>query len=165
MGLLREVIYTAILTVPQSLAQIYVHIVYSTKNRFPWLRRDTLREDLFGYLVGGCLNLKCPSQRIGGYHDHIHILCSLGRTMSVADLVRELKKSSSEWLKEQDESLKDFYWQAGYGAFSVSPSHVPALIEYIKNQPEHHAQESFQDEFRRICAKYGVEIDERYVWD
>jgi putative transposase len=61
--------------------------------------------------------------------------------------------------------LKDFYWQAGYGAFSVSPAHVPALIEYIKNQPEHHRQESFQDEFRRICAKYGVEIDERYVWD
>ena len=150
---------------PQSLAQIHVHIVFSTKNRIPWLRRDALREELFAYLVGGCVNLQCPSQRIGGYHDHIHILCSLARTTCVADLVRELKKSSSEWLKSRRNDLRDFHWQAGYGAFSVSPSHVAALIEYIKTQPEHHRQEGFQDEFRRLCAKYGLDIDERYVWD
>lgn len=150
---------------PQSLAQIHVHLVFSTKNRLPWLRQDAVREELFAYLVGGCANLQCPSQRIGGYHDHIQILCSLGRTICVADLVRELKKRSSEWLKQRGSDLRDFHWQGGYGAFSVSPAHVAALIEYIKNQPEHHRQESFQDEFRRLCAKYGLVIDERYVWD
>jgi hypothetical protein len=83
----------------------------------------------------------------------------------VSELVREVKRSSSDWLKDQATSLRNFYWQAGYGAFSVSPSHVQTIEDYIANQLEHHRQESFQDEFRRLCLKYEVKIDERYVWD
>lgn len=85
--------------------------------------------------------------------------------MDVAELLRELKRDSSKWIKEQSHKLSTFHWQAGYRAFSVSPSHVPALKRYIAEQETHYRRESFQDEFRRLCRKYGVEIDERYVWD
>lgn len=150
---------------PQSLAEIYLHVVFSTKNRVPYLRDPTIREDLFGYLKGTCDGLHCPSIRTGGWEDHIHILCRFGRTISVADFLKEVKVASSSWLKLQDKRLGDFHWQAGYGAFSLSPSHIGGAIEYIKNQDEHHRTVSFQEEFRRLCSKYGVEIDERYVWD
>jgi putative transposase len=97
--------------------------------------------------------------------DHVHILCRLSKTLDVATLIRELKRDSSKWIKDENRRIADFYWQQGYGAFSVSPSHVPVLIDYIANQEEHHRYETFQDEFRRLCKKYGVAIDERYVWD
>ena len=106
-----------------------------------------------------------PSIIVGGVEDHVHILCTLGREESVSVLVRELKRESSKAMKEKSPELRAFYWQAGYGAFSVSPSHVPALKEYIANQEERHRKETFQDEFRRLLAKYGVQYDERYVWD
>ena len=89
----------------------------------------------------------------------------MSKVLSIANLIKELKRDSSKWAKEQDAALGRFYWQSGYGAFSVSPSHVETLIGYIENQEDHHKQESFQDEFRRLCQKYGVKIDERYVWD
>jgi len=89
----------------------------------------------------------------------------MSKVLSIANLFKELKRDSSKWVKQQDGKLDSFYWQSGYGVFSVSPSHVDPLIQYIDNQEEHHKRESFQDEFRRICRKYGVEIDERYVWD
>lgn len=97
--------------------------------------------------------------------DHVHILCRLSRKMSIADLVAELKRESSKWIKVRDPRQAKFHWQDGYGAFSISPSHVEALREYIRNQQEHHRQENFQDEFRRLLGKYGVEYDGRYVWD
>jgi putative transposase len=150
---------------PQSLVQIYVHIVFSTKDRAPFLRDTAFRERVHAYLVGICKNQDCPSLRIGGVEDHVHILCRLSKTLDVSALVRELKRDSSKWIKDENPRLPDFYWQNGYGAFSVSPSHVEALIEYIDNQVEHHRHESFQDEYRRLCKKYGLEIDERYVWD
>ena len=150
---------------PQSLAQVYRHLVFSTKNREPFLRDRTLRDRLHGYLVGTCANLDCPSLRIGGVEDHVHILCRFGRTITIADLHRELKRESSKWMKEQSTALSDFHWQSGYGAFSISPSHVDRLIQYIENQEAHHKTETFQDEFRRLCRIDGVEIDERYVWD
>jgi REP element-mobilizing transposase RayT len=103
--------------------------------------------------------------RVGGAEDHVHILCRLSKTLDIATLIRELKRESSKWIKEENPLLADFYRQNGYGAFSVSPSHVEALIAYIINQEEHHRRETFQDEFRRLCKKYGVAIDERYVWD
>lgn len=149
----------------QSLVQIYVHLVYSTKERRPFLTDKTIRERLHAYLTGTCNNLKCPAIIVGGIEDHVHILCRLGKTVDVADLLRELKRESSKWIKEQDRDLSQFQWQAGYGAFSVSPSHVPPLTTYIAEQERHHQRESFQDEFRRLCRKYGVAIDERYVWD
>lgn len=148
----------------QSLVQIYIHIVYSTKNRQPLLKDPTHRERLHAYLAGVCKNQSSPAIIVGGAEDHVHLLCRLGKTVDIAKLIRELKKESSEWAKSEL-SIPNFYWQTGYGAFSISPSHVEALKEYIANQEEHHRKESFQDEFRRLCKKYGVEIDERYVWN
>ena len=150
---------------PQSLVEIYVHIVFSTKNRAPFLRDPILRENMHAYLAGICNNLKSPAKKVGGVEDHVHILCRLSKVQDVASLIRDLKRDSSKWVKGEQSQLQDFHWQAGYGAFSISPSHVPALVEYIQNQERHHKRESFQDEFRRLCRKYGVEIDERYVWD
>lgn len=149
----------------QSLVQIHVHLVFSTKHRTPWLTERDFRDRTHGYLVGICENQGSPSLKVGGVEDHVHILCRLSKTLDVSTLIRELKRDSSKWVKDQNPKLADFHWQQGYGAFSVSPSHVEALIEYIANQDEHHRRESFQDEFRRLCKKYGVEIDERYVWD
>ena len=150
---------------PQSLVQIYLHIVFSTKQRRPFLSNKQLRDRTYAYLAGACNNLKCPAAIVGGIEDHVHILCRFGKTIEVAELIRELKRDSSKWIKEQNQQLFDFHWQSGYGAFSVSPSHVDALKEYIVNQEAHHRKESFQEEFRRLCRKYGVAIDERYVWD
>jgi REP element-mobilizing transposase RayT len=150
---------------PQSLVEIYVHIVFSTKGRKPFLQERSFRDRTHGYLTGICDGQDSPSLAIGGVEDHVHILCRLGKTQDVSKLIRELKRESSKWVKIENPSLQDFYWQSGYGAFSVSPSHVPALKKYIAEQEEHHRTESFQDEFRRLCEKYGVAIDERYVWD
>jgi REP element-mobilizing transposase RayT len=149
----------------QSLAQIYLHIVFSTKERRPFLQDKAIRDELHKYLGGTCNNLDCPVLRVGGVADHVHILCRLGRSIAVAELLKELKRDSSQWVKTKSPALSDFYWQNGYGAFSVSPGHVEALREYIANQEEHHRAETFQDEFRRLLTKYGLQWDERYVWD
>jgi REP element-mobilizing transposase RayT len=97
--------------------------------------------------------------------DHVHILCRLSKNLAAATLVRELKRESSKWVKAEVPALSAFAWQNGYGAFSVSPGHVPVLKDYIARQEEHHRRRSFQDEFRRLLQKYGIEYDERYVWD
>ncbi|MGH7596821.1 MAG: IS200/IS605 family transposase [bacterium] len=150
---------------PQSLVQVYLHIVFSTKQRRPYLGDRTLREKLFGYMAGICKNLDCPALKIGGVEDHVHLLTRHAKTRAISDFLRELKRSSSTWIKTQRNELSSFHWQEGYGAFSISPSHVENVEKYIVNQEIHHRKESFQDEFRRLCKKYGVEIDERYVWD
>jgi putative transposase len=150
---------------PQSLVQIYVHLVSSTKNRQPFLRDKVFRERVHAYLVGICDNLGCPSIKTGGVEDHVHLLCRFGKSIQIQDWLRDLKRDSSKWIKAEQPSLAEFHWQLGYGAFSLSPAHVDALTRYIENQEEHHRRESFQDEFRRLCRKYGVPIDERYVWD
>src|SRR5438876_3153897 len=120
----------------QSLVQIYLHIVFSTKNRAPFLQDKSFRDRTHAYLAGICKNLDCPALIIGGVEDHVHILCRFGKTIDVATLVRELKRDSSKWIKGSKAGLGDFHWQAGYGAFSVSPSHVEVLKEYIANQEE-----------------------------
>ena len=150
---------------PQSLAQIYLHIVFSTKDRRPFLQNDSIRDEMHNYLGGICNNIKCPTLRVGGVSDHVHLLCRLSRTITVADLVQELKRESSKWVKTKSNLLGDFHWQNGYGAFSISPGHVEEVRSYIANQEEHHRTVTFQDEFRRLLTKYGVEWDERYVWD
>jgi putative transposase len=150
---------------PQSLVQIYVHIVFSTKDRAPFLRDLAFRERTHAYLAGICKNHDSPALKIGGVEDHVHVLNRVSKTLDVATLMRELKRDSSKWIKEENPKLADFHWQNGYGAFSISPSHVDALMEYIDNQIEHHRRESFQDEFRRLCKKYAVEIDEQNAWD
>jgi REP element-mobilizing transposase RayT len=149
----------------QSLAQIYLHVVFSTKNRTPWLRDKSVCAALHAYLAGICKNQECPALIVGGIEDHVHLLYRHSKNRAVADFLRELKRDSSKWVKTESPPLVDFHWQLGYGAFSVSPSHLEALKLYIANQEEHHRKETFQDEFRRLCQKYGVEIDERYVWD
>lgn len=150
---------------PQSLAQIYVHIVFSTKHRQPFLNEKGFRARTHRYLAGICKNQNCPTLAVGGVDDHVHILCRFGKLSGIADLVREIKRDSSKWIKLEHPPLANSHWQSGYGAFSVSPSHIERLHHYIDNQEDHHRRESFQDEFRRICQKYGVEIEERYVWD
>jgi REP element-mobilizing transposase RayT len=150
---------------PQSLVQIYVHIVFSTKSREPFFNDRAFRERAHAYLHGICENQGSPSLKIGGVADHVHILCRLSKTIDVSTLIRESKRDSSKWIKDENPRLADFYRQQGYGAFSVSPSHVEGLIEYIAKQEEHHRRETFHDEFRKLCKKYGVAIDERYVWD
>jgi putative transposase len=151
--------------VPQSLSQIYLHIVYSTKDRRPFLRDPLIRNETHDFLGGTCNDLGCPVLRVGGVADHVHILCRFGRSISVSDLIKELKRKSSLWIKTKSAGTKDFYWQNGFGAFSVSPGHVNGLIDYITNQEEHHRKETFQEEFRRLLTKYGLEWDERFVWD
>ena len=150
---------------PQSLTQIYLHIVFSTKHRAPHLQDRAIREATHSYLGGTCRNLGSPSIIVGGVADHVHILCRFGKLLSVAEFIRELKRESSKWVKEQSRALAGFYWQRGYGGFSVSPREVEALKAYILGQEEHHKVESFQEEFRRYLAEYEVEYDERYVWD
>ena len=150
---------------PQSLAQIYLHIVFSTKERRPFLNTPPVLLEAFRLLGGICNNHDCPVLQVGGTADHMHILCRLGRTTSVSELVRELKRESSQTLKAKSHELGDFFWQNGYSAFSVSPGHVEALLAYIANQEENHKQETFQDEFRRLLTKYALQWDERYVWD
>lgn len=150
--------------VPQSLASVLIHLIFSTKNREPWLI-DSIRDELHAYIGGVVASLGGAVLKTGSVADHIHFLISQPRTTAPADLVREIKISSTKWLKQQDKRFTGFQWQAGYGMFSVSPSHRKVLEAYIEGQAEHHKKTSFQDEFRTILSKYGVEWDERYVWD
>lgn len=150
---------------PQSLARIVLHIVFSTKNRIPFLKDANLRPRLHAYPAGVLQNIHCEPILVNGVEDHVHILCNFSRTITIAGLVEEAKKNSSKWMKEQDPVCRDFFWQAGYGAFSVSQSNVEKVREYVANQAEHHQRVSFQDELRMLCRKHGIEIDERYVWD
>jgi len=150
---------------PQSLVQIYVHIVFSTKERDPFLRDKDIREKMHAYLVGAFKNLGSPSLVVGAPEDHIHGLCRLSKTLAVADLIRDAKRESSKWVKAKWPDLVGFHWQNGYGAFSISPSHVDDLTRYIRSQQAHHREETYQEESRRLCRKCGVELDERYAWD
>ncbi len=150
---------------PQSLAQIYVHIVFSTKNRQPYLSDASVRRDMHQYLAGICHNTGSPAIEVGGVEDHVHVLCRLAKTQAPSDLIKTLKQASTTWAKQTHASLSNFYWQRGYGAFSISPGHVADLRRYILDQEQHHKGVSFQDEFRRLCKIYGVQLDERYAWD
>ncbi len=149
---------------PQSLAQILVHLVFSTKGREPLLAEDW-RDKLHAYIGGIVENHKGTLLKAGSVEDHIHLLIAFPRTCSPADLVQEIKTGSSKWIKTQSPQLSNFHWQGGYGMFSVSPSHRDALDKYIANQAEHHRGVTFQEEYRRLLDKYGIVYDERYVWD
>lgn len=148
----------------QSLVKNYVHIVFSTKYRKP-LIHPPYEAALHGYLGGICKNLECQPIKIGGYTDHVHILCMLSKKIALMTLVEKVKSHSSKWIKTLDPSLNKFYWQDGYGAFSVNPADVDRVIAYIVNQHQHHSKKTFQDEYRAILKKYEVKYDERYVWD
>ncbi len=148
----------------QSLVKNYIHIVFSTKHREA-LIHPPYENELYSYLGGICKNLECYPIKIGGYSNHVHILCMLSKKIALMKLLEELKSHSSKWMKTKDESLKNFYWQDGYGAFSVNPAEVETVAAYIANQHEHHSKKTFQDEYRLFLKKYNVDYDERYVWD
>ena len=150
---------------PQSLGQLFVHIVFSTKHRIPYLENPVIREEMHAYLAGACHRSGCPALRVGGIEDHVHIACRLSRRVAIANLVQSLKRESSKWIKRKGSEFESFYWQSGYGAFSVSSAHVTALENYILRQEEHHRTEAFDDEYRRILKNYGIDYDERYLWD
>ena len=149
---------------PQSLARHLVHIIFSTKNRKPWIT-DSIRQPLHGYLAGVLVNLDSPAIMIGSGVDHVHVLCNLSRTISVAKLVEQVKKGSSKWIKTQDIVFTKFQWQSGYGVFSVSQSNCADVEKYIQNQREHHRTRTFEEEYRAFLKRHGVAYDERYVWD
>jgi REP element-mobilizing transposase RayT len=148
----------------QSLASILVHLIYSTKNREPWLT-PALDAELYPYQAAVFNAMHSPALIINGTADHVHALFLLGRTVALCDVVEEVKKSSSKWLKTQGPALQEFAWQAGYGAFSLGESGVAAARRYIERQKEHDKVRTFQDEFRAFLKKYRIDYDERYVWD
>ena len=149
---------------PQSLASILVHLIFSTKHREPLIKVE-IEPELYAYMATVFRGCDSPMLSIGGDRDHIHSLFVLSRTWTVAEVVEEVKKRSSKWLKTKGRFLHSFQWQSGYGAFSIGQSNVTALKRYIAGQKEHHKRRSFQDEFRSLLKKYHVEYDERFVWD
>ena len=148
----------------QSLVKNYVHLVFSTKYRQP-LITATVEDELYAYLGGTCKSLECHPIKVGGYRDHVHILCMLSKKIALMKLLEEVKSHSSKWIKTKEKGLENFYWQNGYGAFSVNPAEIDVVIKYIANQKEHHRKKTFQDEYRAFLKKYKMEYDERYVWD
>ena len=149
---------------PQSLSLVILHVIFSTKDRQPYLNPDT-RPKLHAYLATVARNAGCEAYRVGGVADHVHLAIRLSRTVTLADLIQDLKTTSSKWLKPQSPALAAFAWQRGYGCFSVGPTDVDGLKAYIDDQENHHRTRTFQEEFRMFLKKYGVEYDEAYVWD
>ncbi len=149
---------------PQSLASIILHIVFSTKNRSPVLYAS-VRPALFAYMAEVSREIGCECYRVGGVEDHVHIAVGLSRTISVAQYVEVVKNASSKWLKKQSALLHNFSWQRGYGAFSVRKSGLDQLVRYINRQEEHHRKRSFKHEYIRVLKQSGVDYDERFVWD
>ncbi len=148
---------------PQSLSAVYLHLVFSTKERRPFLRDKTVRDSLHSYMGGVSKTLDCPSLTVGGVEDHVHLLCRFGRTITQAEWVKELKRVSNGWLKEQGSDYADFEWQGGYAGFSGSQSNLEPVKQYIANQPEHHRKMTFQDELRSLLSKHEIEFDGHYV--
>ena len=142
----------------QSLSKVILHIIFSIRNREPWLDRD-VRPRMHAYLATICHDLGADLVRVGGVADHVHIVTTLPRTVSQAQLVEQIKKASSKWIKALDARYRGFFCQRGYGAFSVSPS------QYVEAQQEHHRTRTFQEEYRELLGTHGVDFDEPYVWD
>jgi putative transposase len=153
-----------VLIMPQSLAKIYVHLVFSTKNRERLLPED-LGPDLHAYMGGTLKALGCAPIEVNTEPEHVHVLFLGSRTATLSDVVGQLKKSSNDSLRARGPQFSSFFWQSGYGAFSVSQSAIEEVRAYIRNQREHHRRISFQEEYRTFLKRYEVEFDERYVWD
>jgi REP element-mobilizing transposase RayT len=150
--------------VPQSLSKVILHIIFSTKNREPWLD-SAVRPRMHAYLATICRDLGAEFVRVGGVADHVHIVATLPRTVSQAEMIEQIKKTSSKWIKALGVRYRGFFWQRGYGAFSVSPSQLDAVLQYVEAQQEHHRTRTFQEEYRELLRRHGVDFEERYVWD
>jgi len=149
---------------PQSLSSIIVHLIFSTKNREPFIT-PAIETELHPYMARILRTCGSPSLALNGSVDHVHILFSLARVIAIADLVEEVKADSSKWIKTKGREFRNFHWQRGYGAFSVGQSQIVAVKRYIARQKEHHKKFTFEEEYRKFVKAYGIEYDERYVWD
>ena len=149
----------------QSLSRLWTHLIFSTKNRFPFLSDKTIRTDMHAFLAKRLREEDCETLIVNGVADHVHALFALSRTHSIASVVKEIKRTSSGWVKGLAPQLQKFHWQLGYGAFSVSQSNLEEVIRYIENQEGHHKRVTFQDEYLAFLKAYGIAYDERYVWD
>ncbi len=149
---------------PQSLSNILLHIIFSTKNREQWLD-DSIRTGTFAYLATVGRDMGCEVYRVGGMPDHVHLAIRMSRTLTVADFMQKLKTSSSVWIKEHGNDHKGFAWQTGYGVLSISASQLADLIRYIEKQEEHHKTKTFKEEYLEFLEKYGISHDERHLWD
>ena len=153
---------------PQSLTKIWVHLIFSTNNRYPFLNEINIQQRTYNYIKKVCLDQQCELEAIGGVEDHVHLLINLNRKISLANLVETIKKSSSKWIKSIDQEnndLSQFYWQKGYGAFSVSESNINQVKLYIKNQQSHHQKLTFKEEIKRFLTQHHVAFNEKYLWD
>ena len=150
---------------PQSLARVVIHTVFSTKDRFPFLQNAASRSEVHAYLGGCAKTLGSLPIQIGGVEDHVHLLTTLPRTLAMSDFVKEVKRVSTNWNHERGAEWAKFRWQAGYGIFSVSESNVPQVVRYIEDQDKHHRTATFQEEFRALLRKHNLTWDEAYVWD
>jgi len=151
---------------PQFLSKVAIHIVFSTKKRQRLLKGAELRKELYAYMATIFRdNVDTPALLINGVEDHIHTLCVLSRKFAIMNVIQEAKTETTKWLKTKSRETANFAWQSGYGVFSVSESNIPKVKDYIANQEEHHRTASFQDEFRALCDRHNIELDERYVWD
>lgn len=148
----------------QSLVKNYLHIIFSTRDREPIID-SSIESELHQYLGGICKGLDCQSLKIGGACDHIHILCLLSKNITLAAFMKDIKSNSSKWIKTKGNQYRDFFWQTGYGAFSINPAQTDAVISYIANQHEHHRKKSFKEEYLTFLKKYDVAYDEQYLWD
>jgi putative transposase len=150
---------------PQPLAKILVHAVFSTKDRQPSLRDKTVREELNLYIGGTLTNLDCQPIIVSVVEDHVHLLCALSRNCEAAEMIKEVKRGSALWLKTKGADLRSFAWQNGYGVFSIGFSQIKSVRDYIARQETYHRKLSFQDEFRQFLKRYEIEFDEKSVWD
>ncbi len=149
---------------PQSLSSILIHLIFSTKNREPFILPE-IESELHPYMAKIFRALRSPALAIDGTSDQVHTLFSLSRVVTIADIVEEVKTESSKWMKTKGQEFKNFHWQSGYGAFSIGQSQAARVQRYIQSQKQHHRRVKFQDEFRKFLKKYQIEYDEKYVWD
>lgn len=149
---------------PQSLVRMLTHVVFSTKNRVALITPD-VEDDLFAYMHGIVENNGSKLILANGTADHVHLLISVGKVVAISELIGDIKRSSSSWIKKRDAKFFNFYWQEGYGAFSVGQTEDELVMNYIARQKEHHRTKDYKTEFRGFLEKYRIEYDERYVWD
>ncbi len=148
----------------QTLVQIFIHVVFSTKNRVEMITPE-IEKELFAYIGGIAANNKSKLIAANGTVNHIHLLILLSKTIGTSELVGDIKRNSSRWIKTKGDNFKTFGWQDGFAAFSVGQTQVPMVKEYIANQKNKHGRQTFEDEMRMFYDKYGIEYDERYIWD
>ncbi|MDP6113946.1 MAG: IS200/IS605 family transposase [Planctomycetota bacterium] len=149
---------------PQSLTRLYAHLIFGTKNRHPFLDEE-IRPRVHAYLATIIRDMDSPYVVVGGVSDHVHILFDMGKMHAPVKFVEQVKRESSKFVKTLGAKYKSFFWQRGYGMFSVSPTHLADVEEYVRKQEEHHKKRSFQEEFREFLTRYGIEFNEEYVWD